>query len=257
MNPQAPFPNPQITLTACNFCLHESPWSRRRHRHEDQHEFYLINRGSVQAHVEEEIYLGRAGDLLHHPIGREHYPEKVGAEELEFLHIRWRGGDDLVRAWTQNPVHDRRGRIRYLLEYLHALRPEGDEPNVNRLRALLVEGILREGLRLQNRKPPVLVERISRFVRENLREPLDLKDLAAAVHMSKHHFARKFRKESGKTPMRFVAEIRLEVSRQLLLNTDLTITAIAEEVGLRSASQLSHVFKRHCKTSPGSLRSNT
>jgi AraC-like DNA-binding protein len=192
---------------------------------------------------------------MHHPLGREHYPEKLGEEELEFLHIRWHGGDELMAAWQRNPVHDRDGRIRYLMDYLHSLRRQGNDANLQQLRAALVEAILREGLRLQSGQVPPLVERVSRFVREHLSEPLELEDLADAMHMSKHHFARKFREESGKTPMRFVTEIRLQVARQLLLNTDLTIAAVAEEVGLNSAAQFSHVFKRHLQITPGSLRS--
>jgi AraC-like DNA-binding protein/mannose-6-phosphate isomerase-like protein (cupin superfamily) len=246
--------SPSICLTECNFCVHDSEWMRELHLHEDLHELYLINRGSIRTHVEEQVFLGKAGDLMHHPRGRAHSPVKVGREELEILHIRWRGGDGLVAGWRGNPVHDRDGRIRYLMEYLHSLRREGAGANAQRLRALLVEGILREGLRLQAQAAPPLERRVSRFVRQNLQAELDVKTLAAAVHMSKHHFARKFRAECGKTPMRFVTEIRLETARRLLLTTDLTIADIAERVGLRSAAQFSHTFKRHCRITPGSLR---
>jgi transcriptional regulator GlxA family with amidase domain len=54
--------------------------------------------------------------------------------------------------------------------------------------------------------------------------------------------------------MRLVNQIRIEVAQSLLLQTHLTLDAIAAQVGLADASHLSHLFRRLTGRSPGSLR---
>jgi AraC family transcriptional regulator len=84
---------------------------------------------------------------------------------------------------------------------------------------------------------------------------LMLEDLAHAVNMSKFHFSRRFREESGKSPMQFTSEMRIQAAKRMLQQTDMTISAIAAAVGLRDAAHFSHVFKRHTGYSPGAFRS--
>jgi transcriptional regulator GlxA family with amidase domain len=54
--------------------------------------------------------------------------------------------------------------------------------------------------------------------------------------------------------MRLVNQIRIEVAQSLLLQTRLTLDAIAAQVGLADASHLSRLFRRLMGRSPGSLR---
>ncbi len=242
----------------CDLCRLPAGFRLLPHVHPDLHELYLITRGAACANIEdEERHIGQVGDILHHPLGRTHFPEEVAGEPLEFLHLRWKGGDDLMTRWRANPTHDHNGHMRHLLEWMLDLESaEATGAPDNPLKCSLVEALLREGLRLQEESTSPLVEAVSRFVRTRLTESLSLDSLAKCVNMSVYHFSRRFRRESGRTPMQFVAEMRVQSAKQLLLRTDMTVAAIAESVGLNDAAHFSHVFKRQTGHSPGSFRSN-
>lgn len=78
--------------------------------------------------------------------------------------------------------------------------------------------------------------------------------LARAAGLSRAPFARRFRQATGKSPLRWLTEHRLDVARARLLRTDLALAAIANEVGYGSEFAFSKAFKRLLGVAPGTFR---
>lgn len=78
--------------------------------------------------------------------------------------------------------------------------------------------------------------------------------LAKVAGMSRSAFARDFRATLGVTPMEFVTRIRLNLARRLLVSTVRPVEAIAAEVGFKSRSHFSRVFKDRYGTDPSTFR---
>jgi transcriptional regulator GlxA family with amidase domain len=78
--------------------------------------------------------------------------------------------------------------------------------------------------------------------------------LASHAGMSARTFARRFRDETGMSPMRWVAVQRLLEAQRLLEVTDLSIDDVAERCGLRTAANLRLHMGRHCGTTPTAYR---
>nr|WP_231585133.1 helix-turn-helix transcriptional regulator [Burkholderia sp. 9120] len=72
--------------------------------------------------------------------------------------------------------------------------------------------------------------------------------------MSRFHFARVFRHETGETPHQFVARLRPEEAARLLRATDQTVLQIALTVGFENASHFSVQFKRGYGVTPLAYR---
>src|SRR4029077_1677917 len=66
------------------------------------------------------------------------------------------------------------------------------------------------------------------------REPLDVRALARAAHLSPAHFSREFRRAFGETPHQYLLTRRLERAAALLRNTDYSVAEICFAVGLQS-----------------------
>ncbi|EFQ84212.1 transcriptional regulator, AraC family [Aeromicrobium marinum DSM 15272] len=89
---------------------------------------------------------------------------------------------------------------------------------------------------------------------ERLHEPLPVERLAAQAHMSARTFARRFRDETGTTPLQWLTSQRVALAEELLENSDLSIEQIAHRVGFGNAATLRHHFAGSRGTSPQAYR---
>jgi AraC-like DNA-binding protein len=86
------------------------------------------------------------------------------------------------------------------------------------------------------------------------REPLDVRALARAAHLSPAHFSREFRRTFGETPHQYLLTRRLERAAALLRNTDRTVADICLTVGLRSVGSFTTSFTRAYGLTPTAYR---
>ena len=89
---------------------------------------------------------------------------------------------------------------------------------------------------------------------ERLGEPLTLADLAAHARMSVRTFTRRFRDETGLSPLRWLAGQRLALARQLLESTDAPIDRVAAEAGFGTPASLRQHLRATIGVAPGSYR---
>lgn len=78
--------------------------------------------------------------------------------------------------------------------------------------------------------------------------------LADRAGWSPSYFARVFRRVTGETPHRYVERVRLDYARTLLECSDLTVAAIASELGYQSHSHFTRQFRTKLGTTPDHLR---
>ncbi len=78
--------------------------------------------------------------------------------------------------------------------------------------------------------------------------------LARVAGLSRAPFARRFRAATGTSPVRWLMAYRLDVARSRLAGTDLTLAAIATEVGYATEFALSKAFKRFFGIAPAAFR---
>lgn len=88
----------------------------------------------------------------------------------------------------------------------------------------------------------------------HLQELLTLEDLASIAYLSPFHFHRVFRCLVGVPPGAFLAALRLQEARRLLLTTSLSVTDICFEVGYTSLGSFTSRFTRQVGLSPRLLR---
>jgi len=88
------------------------------------------------------------------------------------------------------------------------------------------------------------VRNIIAFMNANIHRQLSVAELANAVHLSPSHFRRLFRQQTGKPVTKYLKDLRLQRSRNLLETTYLSIKQIAAKVGLTSISHFVAEFKK-------------
>ena len=90
---------------------------------------------------------------------------------------------------------------------------------------------------------------------ENLALPHDLDTLAGRAHMSRRTLTRRFREETGLSPMRWLADARIDRARELLEMTAEPVENIGGLTGLGAPASVRAAFHRHIGTSPQEYRS--
>ena len=73
---------------------------------------------------------------------------------------------------------------------------------------------------------------------DRLDQPLTLADLAAHAAMSVRTFTRRFRDETGVSPVRWLTDRRVEVARRLLETTELPVDRVAQRAGFGTPTAL-------------------
>jgi LacI family transcriptional regulator len=93
-----------------------------------------------------------------------------------------------------------------------------------------------------------------RFMREQALRGINVEAVLGKVPLSRRVLESRFKKLVGKTPHEYILALRLEKARSLLVETDLTLGAIAERSGFRHAEYMSVAFKRSFAASPSDYR---
>ncbi len=92
------------------------------------------------------------------------------------------------------------------------------------------------------------------WITARLDRPLTVEDLARQANMSSRHLARHFRAATGTTPLQWLLTQRIRRAQELLENTDNGVEAIAEAVGMGTATTLRRHFNRAVGVPPDTYR---
>jgi len=98
------------------------------------------------------------------------------------------------------------------------------------------------------------VGRARMFIAEHHAEEIALTDVARAVNMSAYYFCKSFRKATGLTFTDYLARVRVEKVKGLLLNPHKRVSEAAYEAGFQSLSQFNRVFRRVAGEAPSIYR---
>jgi len=85
-------------------------------------------------------------------------------------------------------------------------------------------------------------------------QPLELDELARTANFSRYHFLRAFRRAFHATPHEYLTRKRIERAKELLAESELTVTEICFEVGFESLGSFSTLFHKITGWSPSIYR---
>ena len=259
-------------------------WFVDRHEH-PVWEFYLQSRGTTRWRVGDEVVAVPPGAFLAVPPGTPHALASPPPSRHHFFYAALDaaglvaaldpGGDaGAAQPWSATvPLHARSAEslaapFRALVRELTAVRP-WQRLGLRAAATLLVVEATRlvatpaatatapdaDGAAAPLPRPSTpAVRRARRLLDERYAERWRVADLAAGGGVSATHLAELFTLEVGLPPHRYLLERRLERAAELLVTSDLPVTAIAIDVGFASGPHLSRAFRAALGTSPREYR---
>lgn len=99
-----------------------------------------------------------------------------------------------------------------------------------------------------------LAQQAGYFIREHSDQKFSLAGIASALFVNGNYLARVFRRETGHTLLWYHNAVRCEKAKQLLLETELSVSEVGAAVGYVSSAHFSHLFKKMTGFAPSDWR---
>ena len=93
-----------------------------------------------------------------------------------------------------------------------------------------------------------------KYIERNFEKRISTEEIAASVNLSESRFRYLFGIAYGISPHSYFTETRISAAKEMLWNTDIPITEIAEKCGFGCQQYLNDTFKKATGLSPGKYR---
>ncbi|MDF2540885.1 MAG: hypothetical protein K0S47_603 [Herbinix sp.] len=96
--------------------------------------------------------------------------------------------------------------------------------------------------------------KVLHYIKTNLGKKPTITELADIMHMHPNYFIRMFKSKTGMAPGKYINNLRCEIAKSLLENTEIPINSIMLQVGFEESSAFSHFFHLNTGYSPYEFR---
>lgn len=97
------------------------------------------------------------------------------------------------------------------------------------------------------------ITKLEGALRDHLRTPLCLAEMARLCGMSKYHMLRNFRAVYGCTPNKYLERLRMQKARELLAAGNLPVFEVAQQCGFDDQRYFARRFRKHFGRPPSQL----
>lgn len=101
---------------------------------------------------------------------------------------------------------------------------------------------------------PAAVASAKEFVQAHVEAPMTMPEVAQRVHVSPFYFCKLFKKTTGMTFTEYVARVRVEKAKTLLVDPGARISEVVYAAGFGSIPRFNSVFKRYVGMPPTQYR---
>ena len=240
-------------------------WHSVPHTHNHMELFFIVG-GKGQFLIEDQLHPVDANNLVMINPNVTHTEVSLNAQPLEYI-VLGIEGVELANSITSNgqfSILDHfesaeiSGCLRNILREMEQKNP-GYEDVCQAYMEILIIRLMRTAVLAVPAEPQTISTNrqcavVRRYIDLHFKEALTLEQLAEEGHMNKFYLSHAFKREYGISPINYMIAKRIEESKYLLAETDLSLSQIAQMLGFSSLSYFSQVFRRTQEVSPKGYR---
>lgn len=240
-------------------------WHSVPHTHNHLELFYILG-GKGQFLIQDQLYPVNANNLVIINPNVTHTEVSLNAQPLEYI-VLGIGGVELATNNNSNGQFnildhfesvEISGCLRNILREMEQKNPGYEDVCQAYMEILIIRLMRSTSLAAPSESQAVSTNRqcvaVRRYIDLHFKEPLTLEQLAEEGHMNKFYLSHAFKKEYGLSPINYMITRRIDESKYLLAETDLSMSQIAQLLGFSSLSYFSQVFHRTQSISPKEYR---
>lgn len=112
----------------------------------------------------------------------------------------------------------------------------------------------RQASKLTSQKSSDRVKTVLDYIRNHYYEQSSLSDVAKAANLSQRQFSNLCKKITGRSYIQFLNSLRVKKAEELIKKTNISVSAIAFEIGFEELSTFYRAFRKYQKCSPSEYR---
>ena len=242
-------------------------WHSVPHTHNHMELFYIVG-GKGQFLIQDQLYPVDANNLVIINPNVTHTEVSLNAQPLEYIVL---GIEGIELATSENSngqfnILDHvesveiSGCLRNILREMEQKNPGYEDVCQAYMEILIIRMMRNTALSVLTEPQVISANRqcaaVKRYIDLHFKEALTLDQLAQEAHINKYYLSHAFKREYGVSPINYLITKRIEESKYLLAETDLSTSQIAQLLGFSSLSYFSQVFRRTQSISPMEYRHN-
>lgn len=240
-------------------------WHSVPHTHNHTELFYIVS-GKGQFLIQEQVFPVDVNNLVIINPNVPHTEDSLNAQPLEYIVL---GIEGIELATSENS----NGRF-CILDHFESVEVSSCLRNILRemeqkntgyedicqaYMEILIIRLMRNTAMTVQAEPQVIsgnrqCANVKRYIDLHFKESLTLEQLSEEAHMNKYYLSHVFKREYGVSPINYMISRRIDESKYLLTETDLSLSHIAQLLGFSSLSYFSQVFRKTQGISPMEFR---
>ena len=246
-------------LSYVTWARYSEEWNSTLHTHTCA-ELFFITRGHGAFQVRQERFPVAINDLVVVNTSIPHTETSTDGSPMEYVVLGVEGLETLTDINGYALLHLLAEQeavtvcLRLMIQEIRDRQPGCGAICQNLLEIILLRLLRREDFALGSAPEGPRASRecdlVRRYIDNHFKENLTLDQLADMVHISKYYLSHAFRKEFDTSPISYLIARRIQESRFLMRETDLSLSQIAQILGFSSLSYFSQSFRRLEGVSP-------
>jgi len=118
----------------------------------------------------------------------------------------------------------------------------------------LLDAIVAQAKRQPRGRSAALARRAAFFLQQHSQDVVDLKELAATLHISYERLREVFKAETGLAPYQYHLRLRIERAKTILRESSLSVREVAFQLNFENPYHFSRIFKEKTGVSPSQWR---
>lgn len=250
-------------LLYVTYSKYENDWPSILHTHYFTELFY-VKKGHGNFLVDDRTFPIEEDDFVIVNANVPHTETSTGDVPLEYIIIAVEGLGFSFEEQNEHIIFNCKQEHSDLMFYMNSLFVEMEEKKhgyesvcQNLLEVLIVKLIRRTNFAFDVTSSAKISQdcfRIKQYIDANYNKNITLDTLSEFSHLNKYYLVHIFTRHFGCSPISYLCNTRIQVSKELLTCTDLSISEVAHSSGFSSQSYFAQCFQKHCGMSASTYR---
>lgn len=242
---------------------YEDDWPSLLHTHPFSELFY-VKKGHGVFLIEENEYPIGEDDFVIVNSNVSHTEKSSRDNPLEYVTIGVEGLNFSFEGNNEHIIFSCRNEQRALMFYMNTMllemtdkKRDYDKICKNLLEVMIIQLIRKTNFAFEI-APSIQISReclkLKNYIEANYMHEITLDSLAKLSHLNKYYMVHAFTKYCGCSPINYLCKVRIQASKELLANTNYSITEVAQSSGFSSQSYFAQCFQKNCGMTASAYR---